>query len=149
MVERAHLKHTERVVVPYAQALFRCRLSAQLVLESQGKRVGRDGGAADRRSFPALWGEVGSNSQHSFFQWLHQGPRERRSSSSCRSQPHIPSGDQQTLLVANALARRARDDGPSRGRHPAELAVQGCQVRTWMPPSRRANVPATAHRRCC
>jgi hypothetical protein len=61
-----------------------------------------------------------------------------------------PIGDQQTLLVANALASaRALMTGRRADEIRAELAVQGCQVRTWMRRSRRANVPATAHRRCC
>jgi glucose-6-phosphate isomerase len=42
-------------------------------MESNGKRVRLDGSPLDYPTSPVLWGEVGSNSQHAFFQWLHQG----------------------------------------------------------------------------
>jgi glucose-6-phosphate isomerase len=53
---------------------------------------------------PAVWGEVGSNSQHSFFQWLHQGPREAPVEFIVPIAAAHPFGDRQLLLVANALA---------------------------------------------
>lgn len=45
----------------------------QLVMESNGKSVDRDGQALDYKTCPILWGEVGSNAQHAFYQLLHQG----------------------------------------------------------------------------
>jgi len=100
-----HLKHVERVVVPYSQALAHLPSHLQqLVLESHGKRVGRDGGALTEAHSPAVWGDVGSNSQHSFFQWLHQGPREAPVEFIVPLAAAQPIADQQTLLVANALA---------------------------------------------
>lgn len=60
-------------VLPYDQRL--ARLPAylqQLVMESNGKRVGRDGHAV-RATSPVIWGEPGTNAQHSFMQMLHQG----------------------------------------------------------------------------
>ncbi len=42
-------------------------------MESNGKRVTRDGQAIDYETGAVLWGEPGSNAQHSFFQLLHQG----------------------------------------------------------------------------
>jgi glucose-6-phosphate isomerase len=45
----------------------------QLEMESNGKRVDAQGQALPYPTTAALWGEVGSNSQHAFFQWLHQG----------------------------------------------------------------------------
>jgi len=101
-----HMKHVERVVVPYAQALFRLpAYLQQLVLESHGKRVGRDGGALTEAHSPALWGEVGSNSQHAFFQWLHQGPREAPVEFIVPVDAMHPLADQQALLVAGALSQ--------------------------------------------
>ncbi len=102
----AHLKHAERVVVPYAQAL--ARLPAylqQLVLESNGKRVARDGGALAGPTTAALWGETGTNGQHAFFQWLHQGTREAPVEFVVPVRAAHPLADQQSLLVANALAQ--------------------------------------------
>jgi glucose-6-phosphate isomerase len=100
------MKHAERVVVPYAQAL--ARLPAylqQLVLESNGKRVARDGGAISGPTSPALWGDTGTNAQHAFFQWLHQGTRDSSVEFIVPVRAAHPLGDQQSLLVASALAQ--------------------------------------------
>ena len=73
------LHQGQRLAPPSHQGL--ARLPAylqQLVLESNGKRVtAKDGSAlAVGPTSPALWGEAGTNGQHAFFQWLHQGTRE-------------------------------------------------------------------------
>jgi glucose-6-phosphate isomerase len=63
-----------RAVVPYAQRL--ARLPAylqQLEMESLGKRVDRSGVPLSIDTAPVVWGEVGTNAQHSVFQFLHQG----------------------------------------------------------------------------
>jgi glucose-6-phosphate isomerase len=65
-----------RVVVPYDQRL---RLLpdylSQLVMESNGKSVTEDGGPLACHSTPVVWGSIGTNAQHAFFQMLHQGTR--------------------------------------------------------------------------
>lgn len=45
----------------------------QLEMESNGKSVARDGQSLNYATCPVLWGEVGSNAQHAFYQLLHQG----------------------------------------------------------------------------
>ncbi|HET7843665.1 MAG TPA: glucose-6-phosphate isomerase [Xanthomonadales bacterium] len=45
----------------------------QLEMESNGKRVAADGRALARPAAPVIWGDVGTNAQHAFFQSLHQG----------------------------------------------------------------------------
>jgi glucose-6-phosphate isomerase len=63
-------------VIPYSQAL--ARLPAylqQLQMESNGKRVRRDGSLLEAPASPVVWGEPGTDAQHSFFQSLHQGPQ--------------------------------------------------------------------------
>lgn len=45
----------------------------QLEMESNGKSVNRDGQRVDYDTCPIIWGEVGSNAQHAFYQLLHQG----------------------------------------------------------------------------
>lgn len=45
----------------------------QLEMESNGKSVARDGRAVDFDTCPILWGDIGSNAQHAFYQLLHQG----------------------------------------------------------------------------
>jgi len=63
-----------RAVVPYSQALQRLpAYLQQLEMESLGKRVDRAGAPLSIDSAPVVWGEIGSNAQHSVFQFLHQG----------------------------------------------------------------------------
>lgn len=45
----------------------------QLEMESNGKSVRLDGEVAQTRTCPILWGEIGPNAQHAFYQLLHQG----------------------------------------------------------------------------
>jgi glucose-6-phosphate isomerase len=121
------LLHAERVVVPYAQALFRLpAYLQQLVLESNGKRVATDGSALAGPTSPALWGEAGTNGQHAFFQWLHQGTREAPVEFIVPISATHPLADQQTLLVANALAQaQALLAGRSPGAIRKELLARG------------------------
>ncbi|MFH2116339.1 MAG: glucose-6-phosphate isomerase, partial [Spirochaetota bacterium] len=61
-------------VLPYSQALSRFPAHLQqLDMESNGKRVDRNGKPATLRTGPAVLGEPGTNGQHSFYQLLHQG----------------------------------------------------------------------------
>jgi glucose-6-phosphate isomerase len=100
------LAHRQRVVVPYAQALARLpSFLQQLELESNGKSVRRDGTPVDGPTAAALWGDVGTDSQHAFFQWLHQGTEEIPVEFVVPVRARHPLDDQQTLLVANALAQ--------------------------------------------
>lgn len=45
----------------------------QLEMESNGKSVGRDGHSVNHATCPIMWGDVGPNAQHAFYQLLHQG----------------------------------------------------------------------------
>jgi len=45
----------------------------QLEMESNGKSVTRNGETTDYHTCPILWGEIGTNAQHAFYQLLHQG----------------------------------------------------------------------------
>ena len=122
-----HLRHPERVVIPYSQSLFRLpAYLQQLVLESNGKRVTRDGSALEGPTTPSLWGECGTNSQHAFFQWLHQGTREAPVEFIVPVRAAHPLANQQTLLIANALAQaQALLVGRSAAALRAELAAKG------------------------
>ncbi len=61
-------------VLPYAQYLKRFpAYLQQLVMESNGKHVTRDGRRVDYATGPIVWGEPGTNGQHSFYQLIHQG----------------------------------------------------------------------------
>ena len=64
-----------RTVAPYAHGLRRLpAFLQQLEMESNGKRVKRDGSAVDTATGPVVFGEPGTNGQHAFFQQIHQGP---------------------------------------------------------------------------
>jgi glucose-6-phosphate isomerase len=61
-------------IVPYDQRLrLLPEYLGQLVMESNGKRAGADGGMVDCRTSPVVWGSAGTNAQHAYFQMLHQG----------------------------------------------------------------------------
>ncbi len=63
-------------VVPYLHCLKRFpAYLQQLTMESNGKRVTQDGAPVGCETAPILWGEPGTDGQHSFFQLLHQGTR--------------------------------------------------------------------------
>jgi len=71
---RSFLKLPTLAVLPYDERL--ARLPAylqQLDMESNGKSVSLAGERVDFATAPVVWGEPGSNAQHSFFQMLHQG----------------------------------------------------------------------------
>ena len=129
------LAHPQRVVVPYAQAL--ARLPAwlqQLTLESNGKRVKRDGSPVDGPTAPGLWGDTGTDSQHAFFQWLHQGTHEIPVEFVVPIRAAHPLHNQQTLLVANALAQAQALLIGRRGEElHRELAAQGIQGPSLQP----------------
>jgi len=129
------LGHSQRIVVPYAQAL--ARLPAwlqQLTLESNGKRVTREGSPVEGPTAPGLWGDTGTDGQHAFFQWLHQGTHAIPVEFVVPVRAIHPRGDQQTLLVANALAQsqallvgrhgeKLHDELAAEGLHGAALHV--------------------------
>ena len=63
-----------RAVLPYSRYLHRfAAYLQQLDMESNGKRVRTTGDAVDYETGPVIWGEPGTNGQHSFHQLLHQG----------------------------------------------------------------------------
>ena len=70
------LNRPARTVAPYAHALRRLpSFLQQLEMESNGKRVHRDGTPVTRQTCPIVFGEPGTNGQHAFFQQIHQGPQ--------------------------------------------------------------------------
>ena len=72
--ERNILGYESTAVLPYSQALSRFPAHLQqLDMESNGKSVNRFGEAVDYVTGPVIFGEPGTNGQHSFYQLLHQG----------------------------------------------------------------------------
>jgi glucose-6-phosphate isomerase len=88
-------------VLPYSQSLqLLPAYLQQLEMESNGKHIDRDGQPLTVATCPVIWGEAGSNGQHSFYQLLHQGGQ---------------------LIPCDFIALRTADF-PLPGHHPALLA---------------------------
>ncbi|MFC3613337.1 glucose-6-phosphate isomerase [Lutimaribacter marinistellae] len=96
-----------RAVLPYDQRL--ARLPAylqQLDMESNGKRVQMDGTAVERDTGPVVWGEPGTNGQHAFYQFLHQGTDVIPVEFLIAAEAHEPElAHHHDLLKANCLAQ--------------------------------------------
>ncbi|MBI2314261.1 MAG: glucose-6-phosphate isomerase [Betaproteobacteria bacterium] len=114
-------------VLPYDQSLHRLpAYLQQLEMESNGKRVDRDGNVVDYATAPVIWGEPGTNGQHAFFQLLHQGTQMVPADfiAPCRSQH--PIGEHHAMLLANFLAQtEALMNGKTEDEARAELTAQG------------------------
>ncbi|AXT18810.1 glucose-6-phosphate isomerase [Flavobacteriaceae bacterium AU392] len=64
------------VVIPYSQYLNQfVTYLQQTSMESNGKRMDRNGNLIDYQTGALMWGETGTNSQHAFFQLIHQGTK--------------------------------------------------------------------------
>jgi glucose-6-phosphate isomerase len=93
-------------VLPYEQYLARFpAYLQQLVMESNGKRVTLDGDPVARDTAAVVWGEPGTNGQHSFHQLLHQGTTLVPADLVAFASPVVPDGVHRDLLLANALAQ--------------------------------------------
>jgi glucose-6-phosphate isomerase len=93
-------------VLPYDQRLHRFpAYLQQLEMESNGKRVTREGREIDYDTGAVLWGEPGSNAQHSFFQLLHQGTAEVALDFLAPVQSSSGWQEHQDLALANCLAQ--------------------------------------------
>ncbi|MEI6558541.1 MAG: glucose-6-phosphate isomerase [Rhodospirillaceae bacterium] len=116
-----------QAVVPYDQYLHRLpAYLQQLDMESNGKSVDRDGRAIDYATAPVIFGEPGTNAQHSFFQLLHQGPRPIPVDFLAAAESHNPFGEHHQMLLANMLAQsEALMRGRSADEARAELEAAG------------------------
>ncbi|WP_424492579.1 glucose-6-phosphate isomerase [Salinimicrobium sp. GXAS 041] len=69
-------KAESEAVIPYSQYLHRLpAYLQQAIMESNGKSVDRNGEKVDYETGTLIWGEPGTNSQHAFFQLIHQGTK--------------------------------------------------------------------------
>jgi glucose-6-phosphate isomerase len=93
-------------VLPYEQYLKRFpAYLQQLTMESNGKRVTRDGVPVDYDTGPVYWGEPGTNGQHSFYQLIHQGTRLIPCDFIAFSETLNPLGSHHDMLLANVFAQ--------------------------------------------
>lgn len=77
----------------------------QLDMESNGKRVDRKGKTVEYKTGPIIWGEKGTDCQHTFLQLMHQGTRMIPSDFIVAINSRNTFGDHQKRLYANCLAQ--------------------------------------------
>jgi glucose-6-phosphate isomerase len=82
----------------------------QLEMESNGKNVSRNGQSLDYHTCPIIWGEIGPNAQHAFYQLLHQGTESVMCDFVVPARRYQDNGNpelqqQHTLTLANCLAQ--------------------------------------------
>jgi glucose-6-phosphate isomerase len=93
-------------VMPYEQYLKRFpAYLQQLTMESNGKHVTLDGAAVDYDTGPIVWGEPGTNGQHSFYQLIHQGTTPIPCDLIAFHRTLNPLGRHHDLLLANVFAQ--------------------------------------------
>ena len=67
------LDYSSQAIIPYARRIRKfAAFLQQLEMESNGKGASRSGETTGL-TCPIIWGDEGTNGQHAFFQWLHQG----------------------------------------------------------------------------
>jgi glucose-6-phosphate isomerase len=93
-------------IAPYHQDLNRFpAYLQQLEMESNGKRVTRDGALVEYDTCPAIWGECGTNGQHAYFQLLHQGTDVTPIDFIASLRPAHELHNHHTALLANCFAQ--------------------------------------------
>jgi glucose-6-phosphate isomerase len=123
---RNFLNISTNAVLPYSQYLSRFpAYLQQLTMESNGKSVRLDGSTVTYETGAIVWGEPGTNGQHSFYQLIHQGTSPVACDVIVIVKSDNPLGDQQNILIANALAQAAV---LSRGRTLDEVTSDGTEA---------------------
>jgi len=93
-------------VVAYSQYLHKLvPYLQQAVMESNGKSVARNGNKIDYQTGTIVWGNVGSNSQHAYFQLLHQGTKLIPTDFIGFSEPLHGNSYNHNILMANFFAQ--------------------------------------------
>ncbi|MGI9016618.1 MAG: glucose-6-phosphate isomerase [Euzebya sp.] len=135
-----------RAVLPYSHDLSRFpAYLQQLEMESNGKRVHRDGSAVQIKTGEVVWGEPGTNGQHAFYQLLHQGTTTIPCDFIGFLQPdyQLPDGAQEThhqLLLANMFAQ---GEALAFGKTPDEVRAEGVEERLVAHKTFPGNIPST------
>ncbi|TDI77954.1 MAG: glucose-6-phosphate isomerase [Betaproteobacteria bacterium] len=109
-------------VLPYDQSLHRFpAYLQQLEMESNGKRIDRNGDEVDYSTGTVVWGESGTNGQHAFYQLLHQGTQIIPADFLVPCISHNPIGDHHCLLLANFFAQT---EAMMRGKSMSEVCAE-------------------------
>lgn len=136
---RNFLHYPTVAILPYSQALLRFPAHLQQCdMESNGKRIDKQGHPVDFDTGPIIWGEPGTNGQHSFYQLIHQGtniiPIEfiGFKESSAQEDLTIEGTTSQEKLLSNlfaqsiALAKGQKSDNPNKvfqGNRPSRILL--------------------------
>lgn len=114
-------------ILPYDQYLHRfAAYFQQGNMESNGKRVDRQGQPVSYATGPVIWGEPGTNGQHAFYQLIHQGTLLIPCDFIAPAQSHNPLGDHHAKLLSNYFAQtEALMNGKNEAEARAELVKQG------------------------
>jgi glucose-6-phosphate isomerase len=125
--QRNFCKAASNAVLPYDQYLSRFpAYLQQLDMESNGKRVDKDGAPVDYATGPIIWGEPGTNGQHAFYQLIHQGTDLIPADFIACLYSLNPAGEHQAMLLANCFAQtEALMTGKTADEARAELLAQG------------------------
>jgi glucose-6-phosphate isomerase len=111
-------------VLPYDQYLnLLPAYLQQLDMESNGKRVTKQGEAVDYQTGPVVWGQPGTNGQHAFYQLIHQGTKLIPCDFIGFVQSLNPIGRHHDLLMSNFFAQT---EALAFGKTPEELSAEGC-----------------------
>lgn len=136
---RNFLHYPTVALIPYSQALMRYSAHIQQVeMESNGKHIDQQGQQTSFETGPIIWGEPGTNAQHSFYQLIHQGtdviPLEfiGFKESQCQQDNRFQGTSLQQKLLSNlfaqaiALATGQKSDNPNKeflGNRPSHILL--------------------------
>jgi glucose-6-phosphate isomerase len=114
-------------ILPYDQYLVHfATYFQQGDMESNGKRVTKEGKVVDYSTGPIIWGQPGTNGQHAFYQLIHQGTKLIPCDFLAPAQSHNPIGEHHPILLSNFFAQT---EALMKGKTPeevrAELVAQG------------------------
>jgi len=114
-------------ILPYDQYMHRFPAYFQQGdMESNGKRVTRDGEVVDYSTGPIIWGEPGTNGQHAFYQLIHQGTKLIPTDFLAPIDTKNPIGQHHMLLLSNFFAQtEALMLGKNEAEVRAELEAEG------------------------
>jgi glucose-6-phosphate isomerase len=114
-------------LIPYTQYLQKLASYLQQgIMESNGKSIGRDGSPVNYQTGTIIWGEPGTNSQHAFFQLIHQGTKLIPTDFIGFVKPLYGDQDHHDKLMSNFFAQtEALLNGKSAEQVQAEFDKQG------------------------
>ncbi|NOX43674.1 MAG: glucose-6-phosphate isomerase [Gammaproteobacteria bacterium] len=114
-------------ILPYDQYMHRFPAYFQQGdMESNGKRVDKNGNIVDYSTGPIIWGEPGTNGQHAFYQLIHQGTKIIPADFIAPIESLNQSGDHHKILLSNFFAQtEALMTGKTEAEARSELQASG------------------------